>query len=145
MPSSPRSSFAVLGSELRRDERLMNSLVLETLGVLSNTRTEPVFSTTYQRAEFPGACNMAMGCEKAGKLGNTRCTASEIPLPGASPARQVVLEGRWSSPEPAGTGGAALVVAVAAVEPADSLAGVAPSNARTVYEYCVDAVRLVSV
>src|SRR3954468_12563648 len=98
MPSRPRSSVGLLGSELSRAARLTNSRVVETSAVLSNTRTEPVFCTTYQRAEFPGSCNMAMGCVKAGRLANAGWTASDTVLLGGSPARQVVLEGRLSRP-----------------------------------------------
>src|SRR4030095_14457395 len=109
MPSRPRSSVGLLGSELRRVERLMNSRVVETFGVLSNTRTEPVFCTTYQRAELPGSCSMAMGCVKFGRLAKARCTAKLTVALGGSPARQVVLDGRASRPP---SGGVALVVAL---------------------------------
>src|SRR5690242_17546176 len=82
----------------------MKVLADETLAVLSNTRTWPVFCTTYQRAELPGACSIRMGCVKFGKLGNTRCASSATPL-GGSPARQLVLLGRASRPEvPVGAG-----------------------------------------
>jgi hypothetical protein len=53
---------------------------------LSNTRTEPVFCTTYQRAEFPGSWSMAMGCVKFGRFENARCTASDTAVLGGSPA-----------------------------------------------------------
>jgi hypothetical protein len=62
---------------------------------------------------------------------------------GASPARQVVFEGRASRPLVGGF--PPLVVALAAVESADTFAGVAPSTAATVYEYSVAAVSPVSV
>ena len=129
MPSRPRSSLELAGSELSRDERLMNSRVVETFGVLSNTRTEPVFCTTYQRAELPGSCSMAMGWVKFGRLANARCTARDTVVLGGSPARQVVLEGRPSRPP---TGGVPLVVALAAADAADTFGGVAASNATTV-------------
>src|SRR5688500_10131861 len=123
MPSRPRSSFELLGFELRRPAMLMNSEVAETFAVLLNTRTDPVFCTTYQRAELPGSCNMAIGCVKFGKPVNARCRATDtVPL-GASPARQLVFAGRASSPL---SGGAPPVVALAAVEAAETLAGVAP-------------------
>jgi hypothetical protein len=79
MPSRPRSSLSLAGFEFRRDARLMNSVDVDTFAVLSNTRTEPVFCTTYQRELSPGACNIAMVCREfavgaSGKvrLGNTR-------------------------------------------------------------------------
>ena len=71
---------------------------------------------------------MAMGCVNV-SVGNTRCTASDRLLLGASPARQEVFEGRLSSPLP---GVDPLVVALAAAEGAEVLAGVAPSTATTV-------------
>src|SRR6187401_1670229 len=129
MPSRPRSSFELLGSELRRELTSMNTRVVDTLAVLSNTSTCPVFCTTYQRALLPGSCSIAMGCVKLGRFANARCTASETELSGASPARQVVFDGRESRPD---TGGVAWVVAFAEADPADSLAGVAASKARTV-------------
>src|SRR5262245_9321358 len=132
MPSRPRSSLELLGSEFSRDEMLMNSLVVATLAVLLNTRTEPVFCTTYQRELLPGSCNIAMGCVKLGRLANARCTASGTVVLGGSPARQVVLAGRPSRPP---AGGVPLVVAVAALEAADTLGGMAASTATTVYEY----------
>ena len=91
----------------------MNTEDAATPAVLSNLRTAPVFSTTYQRAELPGSCSMAMGCVNPGRLGNTRCTASDTSLLGASPARQVVFDGRASSPPPVG-GVTGPVVALAA-------------------------------
>src|SRR5262245_42910671 len=100
MPSRPRSSFRP-GPELgfSRDAMSMKVRVVVTLGVLSNTRTWPVFCTTYQRAELPGSCSMAMGCVNPGVMfGNTRCWSMDTPL-GASPATQVVLDGRESRPE----------------------------------------------
>src|SRR5262245_42169599 len=129
MPSRPRSSLLLFGSELSRDEMLMNSRVVETFAVLSNTRTEPVFCTTYHRAEFPGSWSMAMGCVKFGNCVNTRCTASDTAVLGGSPARQVVFEGRLSRPLIGGVPG---IVAIAAVDCADTLAGVAASTALTV-------------
>ena len=89
---------------------LMNSLVVATLAVLSNTRTEPVFCTTYQRAELPGSCSMAMGCVKFGRLGNTRCTASD------TAARRIAREAggvRRARIETRAAGRAASVVALA--------------------------------
>jgi hypothetical protein len=44
-----------------REERLMNSRGVPGVAELLNTRTAPVFSTTYQRALLPGSCNMRMG------------------------------------------------------------------------------------
>src|SRR5678815_3237170 len=115
MPSRPRSSLELEGSEFSFDAMSMKVLADDTSAVLSNTRTWPVFCTTYQRAELPGACNIRMGCVKFGKLGNTRCASSEMPL-GGSPARQLVLLGRASRPEvPVGTGvGAGVGVGVGA-------------------------------
>ena len=115
MPSRPRSSLELAGSEFSFDEMSMKPLVDETLAVLSNTRTWPVFCTTYQRAELPGACSMRMGCVKFGRFGNTRCVSIETPL-GGSPARQLVLLGRASRPEePVGVGvGAGVGVGVGA-------------------------------
>src|SRR5215203_3190422 len=86
---------------------LMNWRVVATFGVLSNTRTEPVFCTTYQRALFPGSCSIATSCVKLGRLANARCTAKLTLVPGASPARHVVLDGRASRPvgSPPGGGG----------------------------------------
>src|SRR3954470_23810008 len=104
MPSNPRSSLELLGSELRRDATSMNTLELATLFVLSNTRTCPVFCTTYQRALLPGACSIAMGCVKV-RFGNTRCKAIDTDVPGASPARHAAFAGRASSPEVGGGGG----------------------------------------
>ena len=106
----------------------MNSRVVETFGVLSNTRTEPVFCTTYQRAELPGSCSMAMGCVKFGRFAKARCTASDTVVLGGSPARQVALEGRPSRPPIGGVP----VVALAATDAADTFGGVAASNATTV-------------
>jgi hypothetical protein len=114
------------------EEMSMKVRVVDTFGVLSNTFTCPVFCTTYQRAEFPGSCSIATGCVKPGRLANTRCTANDTVLAGASPARQVVLDGRASRPEPGGGGVAALVVALPAVDTADSLGGVPLSKALTV-------------
>src|SRR6185503_17259090 len=125
MPSSPRSSVGLVGSEFSRPAMLMNSRDVETLAVLSNTRTEPVFCTTYQRAELPGSCSMAMGCVKFGRLAKARCTAKDTVVPGGSPARQVVLAGRPSRPP---TGGVPLVVALAAADATDTFAAVAASN-----------------
>src|SRR4249920_3674466 len=130
MPRSPRSSLELAGSEFRRVERLMNSRVVETFGVLSNTRTEPVFCTTYQRAELPGSWSMATGWVKFGRPANTRCTASDTVLLGGSPARQVVFDGRASRP-PAG-GEAPLVVALTEADCAEVFAGLAASVALTV-------------
>src|SRR5262245_44136806 len=114
MPNRPRSSLELLGLEFSSPAMLMNSRDVETLAVLSNTRTEPVFCTTYQRAETPGSCSMAMGCVKFGRFGNTRCVV------------------RATGGGGGGGGGAALVVALAEVDAADSLAGVAAAKARTV-------------
>src|SRR5881396_1632142 len=129
MPSRPRSSVGLVGSDVSRDARLTNSRVVETFGVLSNTRTDPVFCTTYQRVEFAGSCSMAMGCVKFGRLANARWTASDTVLLGGSPARHVVFAGRLSSPA---TGAVPVVVALAAAEAAETLGGVAASMARTV-------------
>src|SRR4051812_49572611 len=107
----------------------MNSRVLETDGVLSNTRTDPVFCTTYQRAELPGSWSMAMGCVKFGRLEKARCTASDTLVLGGSPARQVVFEGRVSRPL---AGGVPLVVALTEPDCADTLGGVTASIALTV-------------
>ena len=120
---------------------LMNSVVVETPALLSNTRTEPVFCTTNQRELSPGACNIAMGCVNT-RLGNARCTDSDTVLLGGSPARQVVLIGRPSRPP---TGGVPPVVALAAAESTDSFARLEPSTARTVYVYCVPALSPLSV
>src|SRR3954469_13418093 len=98
MPSRPRSSFGSEASEFSRDEMSMKVLADATLALLSNTRTWPVFCTTYQRAELAGAWSIRMGCVKFGRLGNTRCVSIETPL-GGSPARQVALVGRASRPE----------------------------------------------
>src|SRR5690242_9236115 len=105
MPSKPRSSCGSPAFELSFDEMSMKVRVLDTLGVLSNTFTWPVFCTTYQRAGFPGSCSIATGWVKLGRPGNTRCTASDTELLGASPARQVVFDGRASRPDPLGGGG----------------------------------------
>src|SRR5687767_10851559 len=105
MPSRPRSSLESAGFELRRDAILRNSRVLDTPASLSKTRIEPVFCTTYQRAELPGSCSIATGCEKLGRLLKTRCTDSDTALLGASPARQVEFAGRLSRPDAAGGGG----------------------------------------
>src|SRR6185295_5975497 len=121
MPSSPRSSLELVGSELSRDETSMNRLEVATLLVLSNTRTWPVFWTMYQRAELPGACNMATGCVKV-RFGNTRCSAIDTDVPGASPARQVALAGRASRPELGGGGGGG-------GEPGGGLASLPPPQA----------------
>src|SRR4051812_23692064 len=129
MPRRPRSSLELAGAGLRRDARVMNSRVTEKFGGLSNTRTEPVFFTTYHRAELPGSCSMAMGCVKFGRFANARCTAKDTVVLGGSPARQVVFEGRPSRPPAAAV---PLVVALAAADAADTLAGVATSNATTV-------------
>src|SRR6187549_742246 len=107
----------------------MNSRVVETDESLSNTRTEPVFCTMYQRAEFPGSWSMAMGCVKFGRFANARCTASVTAVLGGSPARHVVLDGRLSSPP---AGGGPVVVALAEPDWAETLAGVTVSNALTV-------------
>src|SRR5688500_2382862 len=132
MPSRPRSSVSLAAFELRRDARLMNSFDVATFGVLSNTRTEPVFCTTYQRELSPGACSIAMvwrdvavGARGNVRFGNTRCTAMLTVLLGGSPARQVVFAGRASRPEVPPTGGVALVIALAAADAAETLAGVA--------------------
>src|SRR4051812_10049105 len=114
MPSRPRSSVALVGSELSREEMLMNSRDVDTPALLSNTRTEPVFCTTYQRASLPGSCSSAMGCEKLASCGNTRCTPRLCV--GGAPARQVVFEGRESRPV---TGAVASEVPLAVAESAD--------------------------
>src|SRR5262249_53239518 len=107
MPSRPRSSVGLFGSEVSWFAMLMNWRELDTFGVLSNTRTEPVFCTIYQRALFPGSCSIATGCVKAGRFENTRCTAKLRLLLGTSPARHVVFDGRASRPtgSPGGGGG----------------------------------------
>ena len=134
MPSKPRSSFELPGLELSREDTLMNSRVVETLALLSNTRTEPVFSAMYQRALLLGSWSMAMGCEKFGRFAKAREMAMDTVPVGGSPARQVVFEGRLSSPP---TGGVPPVVAFTAADAAETFAGVAPSTATIVYEYCV--------
>src|SRR5262245_54411365 len=107
MPSRPRSSCALCGSELSLLAMLMNSREVLTFAVLSNTRTAPVFCTTYQRASLPGSCSSAIGCVKLGRFGNTRCTARLRLVPGSAPARHVAFAGRASRPEgsPGGGGG----------------------------------------
>src|SRR5262245_48853766 len=128
MPSRPRSSVGVFGSELSFDAMLMNSRDVDAFAVLSNTRTEPVFWTMYQRALLPGSWSIAIGCVKFGRFGNTRCTSKLTAVLGGSPARQLVLEGRASRPE---VGGAfEFVVASTGSDAADTFAGVAASNAR---------------
>src|SRR5690349_3309409 len=127
MPSNPRSSLAEVGSELSRPDKLMNSRVVEALATLSNTRTEPVFWTTYQRELLPGSWSMAMGWVNE-RLGKTRCTATDKALFGASPARQVPLEVRVSRPL---TPRAVAVLALTGLVSNDSFGGVAPSKART--------------
>ena len=77
MPSSPRSSLLLPGAELSREAMSMNTLDEPTLFVLSNTRTCPVFWTTYQRAALPGACSIAMGCVNV-RFGKTRCAAIDV-------------------------------------------------------------------
>src|SRR4051812_48360168 len=100
MPSRPRSS----AEESRREVTSMKTLDVATLALLSNTRTRPVFSTTYQRAELLGACIIATGCENA-RLGNTRCLFIDTEPSEGAPARQVAFAGRASRPETAvGTG-----------------------------------------
>src|SRR6187551_1600338 len=124
MPSRPRSSVALPAI---CPATLMNRRFADTLGWLSNTCTVPVFSTTYQRALLAGSCSISTGEENAARLGNTRSTARDTTPEGASPAIQAALEGRASRPDkPGATPG---VVAPAAAELADSLGGVAPSNA----------------
>src|SRR4051812_17338453 len=129
MPSRPRSSLDEFGSELSLEAMSMNSLLLATFALFWKTRTDPVFCTTYQREELPGACSMATGWVKFGRLANTRWMPKDTG--GGSPATQVVFEGRASRPETPGAGGGGnpLVVALAAADAADSFAGVAPSKA----------------
>src|SRR4051812_9750123 len=132
MPSRPRSSVALPGLEFSRDETSMNVRFADTLAVLSNAITWPVFCTMYQRAALPGSCSIAMGCVKFARFGNTRCTAKLTLVLGGSPARHVALAGRASRPAVPPLGGAAPVVAVTAGDAADSLAVGAASKARTV-------------
>src|SRR6478735_727568 len=106
MPSRPRSSVALPAICAAT---LMNTRFAATSSWLSNTCTVRVFSTTYQRALLAGSCSISTGEEKAARLGNTRSTASDTWLDGASPARQVVLAGRESRPAtPGAAGGGAL-------------------------------------
>ena len=73
---------------------------------------------------------MATGCEKLPTPANTCSSASDTPLPGASPARQEVFEGLASRPDTTEVGSDS-VVAERVAELADSFGGIAPSNART--------------
>src|SRR5688500_13751692 len=114
MLSRPRSSFALFGLYDIRPEISTNCRVVDTPGVLSNTRTMPVFCATYQRSVRVGSCSIAIGTENV-RFGNTRSTASGNGERGASPARQVVLAGRESSPP------VNVVVTFTAADCADSL------------------------
>ena len=92
----------------------MKTRVDVTPGWASKSRTRPACSTTNHLEASAGACSRATGFAKFGKLANTRSVVTDSSATGA--------------------GG---VVASAEVESADSFAGVALSNARTVYVYLV--------
>ena len=86
MPSKPPSPLEFTTPEISR-----NTSLLMTAGSLSNWRTTPPFSTTYQRFALAGACSSASGCEKV-RLGNARSVAivggpdggGSVPTPPAS-------------------------------------------------------------
>src|SRR5882672_4435134 len=106
---------------------VMSMKVLVTgVAVFGNTRTRPPCCTTNQREELPGACSARIGLEKL-RLVKTRSRRAPS-VRGGMPARQVVLLGRASSPTTAVAG----VVMFTGAESAETLAGVAPSYARTV-------------
>src|SRR3954467_3645998 len=100
MPSSPRSSLELFGSEFRRPEMSMNVGAVDAFAVLVKERTCPVFCTTYQRVPLAGACSSAMGCVKLGRLEKTRCVATDTVELGGSPARQVGVHGPAARPPP---------------------------------------------
>src|SRR6185436_19238801 len=101
MPSKPHSAH----DASMREAMLMNSEVVVTASLLSNTRTSPNFSTTNQRLASPGTCCREMGCFWNVSFGNARCVAM-VALPVArSGAMQVVLLGRASTPLTLGGGG----------------------------------------
>jgi hypothetical protein len=96
MPSKPNSLFSPsLGERTRAEISNANELVA-TVGELANTRIRPSCSTTYQRLESPGACNIKIGFEKV-KLGKAD-GADTVPLTARFGATQLPLLGRVSKP-----------------------------------------------
>lgn len=73
-----------------------------------------------------------MGDWKVPAPANTCSSANAALVEGASPARQLVFDGRAFRPDAGGGVVPDSVVALAAAEFADSFAGVAASKARTV-------------
>src|SRR5687768_4094922 len=133
MPRSPASLCATLNVR-----PVMSSTVVAPAGFVPvKRRTSPSCCSTYQCSLLFGACSIFTGMLKVRLVKRE----SEIVLPafGVSHALHVVLEGRLSSPLPAGAAG---VVALPAPEESDTLP--AASTARTVYEYAVEGVRPMS-
>src|SRR5262252_5023238 len=97
MPSRPPSPAASAGT-------VIAVLAVATEGLFANTRTAPPFSSTYHRDASPGACSISSGWLNV-RLGNTRCVVTVAPaLADFAGARQVVFDGRASSPAAGGVG-----------------------------------------